>query len=147
MCDIICLYFTILSTYHTIHVYTIDITLLSCLRFAFLSTYSINKKINIMSSTNNTPANWQANIAYNDLPHLPPLQDVENKAILKLCIEARTALASLRQAGELIPNQAMLINIIPMLEAKGRPCNQRGITLSDSHVSRHTGNKNTSINC
>ncbi len=43
-----------------------------------------------MNNIINTPANWQADIAYNDLPHLPPLQDVESKAILKLCIEART---------------------------------------------------------
>ena len=62
---------------------------------------------------------WQADKPYNDLPPLPPLQDVETKAILKLVIQARASLAQLKQAGELIPNQTMLINIIPLLEAQG----------------------------
>ncbi len=30
---------------------------------------------------------------YNDLPPLPPAQELETKAILKLCTEARVALA------------------------------------------------------
>ena len=38
--------------------------------------------------------------------------------MLKRCIEARTALAELKQAAELIPNQTMLINTIPLLEAR-----------------------------
>jgi hypothetical protein len=38
--------------------------------------------------------------------------------VLKHCIEARTALGELKQAAELIPNQTMLINTIPLLEAK-----------------------------
>ncbi|MBI3247713.1 MAG: hypothetical protein HYZ50_14515 [Deltaproteobacteria bacterium] len=38
--------------------------------------------------------------------------------MLKQCITARAALAELKQAAELIPNQTMLINTIPLLEAK-----------------------------
>ena len=53
---------------------------------------------------------WQATEPYNDLPPLPPEQDVETKIVLKLCIEARAALAELKQASELIPNQTILIN-------------------------------------
>lgn len=56
--------------------------------------------------------------AYNDLPLLPPEQDIESKAILKKCIGARTAVAGLKQAGALIPDVSVLINTIPMLEAK-----------------------------
>ena len=33
---------------------------------------------------------------YNDLPSLPPSQDVETKAVLKACVEARAALAELK---------------------------------------------------
>jgi Fic family protein len=55
---------------------------------------------------------------YNDLPLLPPAADVETKAILKRCISARTALAELRLAGQLIPAPEVLINTIPILEAK-----------------------------
>ena len=38
--------------------------------------------------------------------------------ILKTCIGARAALGELKTAGELIPNQAILINMIPLLEAR-----------------------------
>jgi len=55
---------------------------------------------------------------YNSLPPLPPKADIESKPILKKCISARAALAELKQAGELIPDQSILINTIPLLEAQ-----------------------------
>ncbi len=55
---------------------------------------------------------------YNNLPLLPPAADIESKEILKKCILARAALAELKQAGELIPNQSVIINTIPLLEAQ-----------------------------
>lgn len=55
---------------------------------------------------------------YTNLPDLPPKADTESKAILKACVEARAALAALKVSGSLIPNQAMLINNIPTLEAQ-----------------------------
>ncbi len=61
---------------------------------------------------------WEANKPYQQLPALPPKQDIETKAILKRCITARAALAELNQAARLIPNQAVLINTLPLLEAK-----------------------------
>lgn len=61
--------------------------------------------------------NWQPNQPYLSLPTLPPKVDIETKAILKQCITARAALAELKQAAELIPNQAVLINTLPLLEA------------------------------
>lgn len=61
---------------------------------------------------------WQADKPHNHLPPLPPAAELETRAVLKRCIEARTALAELKQAAELIPNQTVLINTIPLLEAK-----------------------------
>ncbi|MCU7813779.1 MAG: Fic family protein [Candidatus Thiodiazotropha sp. (ex Rostrolucina anterorostrata)] len=61
---------------------------------------------------------WHPEKPYNDLPLLPPAVDLETKAVLKRCITARAALAELKQAAELIPNQTMLINTLPLLEAK-----------------------------
>lgn len=55
---------------------------------------------------------------YNDLPSLPPREDVETKAVLKACIAARASLVELRVSGQLIPNQSVLINSIPLLEAQ-----------------------------
>src|SRR5260221_10209237 len=63
-------------------------------------------------------ASFDPSHPYNALPQLPPKADIETRAILKACIDARAAVAALRQAGTLIPNQAVLINTIPLLEAQ-----------------------------
>ncbi|HEY5812830.1 MAG TPA: Fic/DOC family N-terminal domain-containing protein, partial [Terrimicrobiaceae bacterium] len=55
---------------------------------------------------------------YNDLPLLPPPCELETKRVLKRCVAANKALAELKGAGDLIPNQAILINAIPLQEAK-----------------------------
>ena len=55
---------------------------------------------------------------YNDLPLLPPAGELEPRAVLKKCVAANRALAELKGAGDLIPNQAILINAIPLQEAK-----------------------------
>ncbi len=57
---------------------------------------------------------------YDDLPDLPPTVDIESKAVLKACTETRVALAALRQATALIPNPAVLINSIPLLDRQRR---------------------------
>ena len=41
---------------------------------------------------------------YNDLPLLPPAAELETRDMLKACIEAHKALASLRRATEHLPN-------------------------------------------
>ncbi len=48
---------------------------------------------------------WHPERPHNRLPSLPPAHDLESRAVLKACIEARAALAELKQAAELIPNQ------------------------------------------
>lgn len=68
---------------------------------------------------------------YNDLPLLPPSVDVETRSILKVCIEARAALAELKQAGALISNQAVLINTIPVLEAQASSAIENIVTTAD----------------
>ena len=61
---------------------------------------------------------WNSDQPFNDLPHLPPAGEIESKAVLRRCIGARAALAELKQAAVLIPNQSMLINTLPLLEAQ-----------------------------
>ena len=68
---------------------------------------------------------------FNDLPNLPPASETETKAILRSCIAARTALAELRVSGKLIPNQAMLINSIPLLEAQASSEIENIVTTTD----------------
>ena len=55
---------------------------------------------------------------YNDLPLLPPPGELETKAVLKKAIAANKALAELKGAGELIPDQSLLIQAIGLQEAK-----------------------------
>lgn len=76
--------------------------------------------------------NWNAETPYNDLPILPPdLERIETRSVLKACISARAAIAELKTAGELIPDQGLLINILPMLEAKDSSRIENILTTSD----------------
>jgi len=74
---------------------------------------------------------WYSDKPFNSLPLLPPSCDLESKAVLKACITARSALAQLKQAAELIPNQTMLINTIPLLEAKDSSEIENIVTTTD----------------
>jgi Fic family protein len=69
---------------------------------------------------------------YNALPALPPAADIESRAILKACIEARAALAALKHAGSLLPNQAVLINTVPLMEAQASSEIENIVTTADA---------------
>ncbi len=74
---------------------------------------------------------WRRDLPYNELPALPPQVDLETKAVLKQCITARAALAELKQAAELIPNQSVLINTLPLLEAQASSEIENIVTTTD----------------
>jgi Fic family protein len=69
---------------------------------------------------------------YNDLPPLPPQVEVETRAVLKRCVTARTALAELRLAGHLIPDERVLIHAIPNLEARASSEIENIVTTNDA---------------
>lgn len=75
---------------------------------------------------------FQRTRPYNELPELSPKADIETKAILKACIGAGRALAELKTAGDLIPNQTVLINTIPLLEASASSEIENIVTTTDS---------------
>ncbi len=69
---------------------------------------------------------------YNDLPRLPPMvSQIETTRVLKKCIDARVALAELKQAAELIPNSAVLVNALPLLEARASSEIENIVTTTD----------------
>ena len=71
-------------------------------------------------------------LPYNELPELPPpLEAIETTEILKRCIKARVALAELKQAAELIPNSAVLVNALPLLEARASSEIENIVTTTD----------------
>lgn len=74
---------------------------------------------------------WRPDLPYNDLPLLPPAIELETRTVLKQCIAARAALAELKQAAELIPNQGVLINALPLLEAQASSEIENIVTTTD----------------
>jgi len=75
---------------------------------------------------------WRPGEPYNLLLPLPPAREhTETIEILKACIPARAALAELKQAGQLIPNQTLLINLLPLLEAKDSSEIENIVTTTD----------------
>jgi Fic family protein len=71
-------------------------------------------------------------IPNNTLPDLPPpIELIESTEILKICINARVALAELKQAAELIPNAAVLVNTLPLLEARASSEIENIVTTTD----------------
>jgi len=74
---------------------------------------------------------WRPDQPYNELPPLPPAAEVETRPLLKQCIAARAALAELKQAAELIPNQGVLINALPLLEAQASSEIENIVTTTD----------------
>ncbi|MCR1783646.1 Fic family protein [Nocardioides carbamazepini] len=75
---------------------------------------------------------WNPEIPFNDLPALPPEGlDLEPKHVLKLAIEARAALATLAQAGRLLPNPHVLIHAVPLLEAQASSEIENIVTTAD----------------
>jgi Fic family protein len=75
---------------------------------------------------------FDPNRPFDDLPPLPPVVDLETKPVLKACIDARSALEGLRQAGVQLPNQSVLINSIPLLEAQASSEIENIVTTSDA---------------
>lgn len=74
---------------------------------------------------------WRPDQPYNDLPPLPPATELETRTVLKQCITARAALAELKQAAELIPNQGVLVNALPLLEAQASSEIENIVTTTD----------------
>jgi Fic family protein len=76
-------------------------------------------------------ARFSPDTPYNTLPALPPSVELETKPVMKALVGARAALAELKQAGELIPNQSILINTLPVLEARASSEIENIVTTAD----------------
>lgn len=74
---------------------------------------------------------FDPNRPFNDLPLLPPKTELETKRVLKATIGARTALAELKGAGGLIPNQRVLVDAIALQEAKSSSEIENIVTTND----------------
>ncbi|MDE0087288.1 MAG: Fic family protein, partial [Candidatus Poribacteria bacterium] len=61
---------------------------------------------------------FDPNIPWNDLPELPPAVDLESRDILKACITARAELSRVNALVKMLPNEEVLINTLPLQEAR-----------------------------
>jgi Fic family protein len=89
-------------------------------------------------------SSWRPDRPYAELPLLPPRVELETRPVLKQCITARAALAELKQAVQLIPNPTVLINTIPLLEAKDSSEIENIVTTTDQ-LFRHADGHDSQI--
>ena len=61
---------------------------------------------------------FDPNIPWNDIPELPPATDLESRDILKACISAMTELSNAKALVKMLPNEAVLVNTLPLQEAR-----------------------------
>ena len=69
---------------------------------------------------------------YNALPPIPPRDVLETVPVLRKCVAASRALAGLKEAARLIPNQDVLINSIPLREARDSSAIENIVTTNDT---------------
>lgn len=69
---------------------------------------------------------------HNSLPKLPPGLELETKAVLKKCALVHAALAELKERGQRISDQTVLINAIPIMEAKDSSAIENIVTTNDA---------------
>jgi Fic family protein len=74
---------------------------------------------------------YKPDIPYNDLPILPPGNDVETKKILKAAIDAAKTIAELNRIAKTIPNQAILISTLHLQEARSSSEIENIVTTND----------------
>ena len=87
-----------------------------------------------------TEPDWHPDRPYNTLPPIPTKEVLETKPVLRGCIEARAALAELKQAAQRIPNPSMLISTLPVLEAQASSAVENIVTTADKlFESLHAG--------
>ena len=88
--------------------------------------YMVKKSISL-----NTNGSFRPEKPYNELPLLPPGQAIETLAVMRKCVAAGRSLAALKEAAALIPNQDVLINSIPLREAKDSSAIENIVTTND----------------
>jgi Fic family protein len=79
----------------------------------------------------NTYQPWSPDRPHDGLPPLPPAAELESRSVLKQCVPARAALAELKVAAAMIPNPAVLINTLPLLEAQASSEIENIVTTAD----------------
>ena len=75
--------------------------------------------------------NFDKSLPYNNLPLLPPILDIETKAVLKKTVTAGRALAQLNGTLINLPNPTLFLDTIYLQEAKASSEVENIITTND----------------
>jgi Fic family protein len=86
----------------------------------------------VKKSQNLNTSKFKAAKPYNALPPLPAARILETVPVLRKCVGAGRALAGLKEAARLIPNQDVLINSIPLREARDSSAIENIVTTNDT---------------
>ncbi len=87
-------------------------------------------------------AQFNPNIPWNDLPELPPSVNLESPDILKSCISAMSELARANALVKILPNEEILINTLPLQEARRSSEIENIVTTSDDLYRAMASDKN-----
>ncbi|MBB3668065.1 Fic family protein [Garicola koreensis] len=74
---------------------------------------------------------WDPTQPFQELPPLPPRQDVETVTVLRKTIAARAALAAMDQAAQRLPNPEILLSTLTVLEAQASSEIENVVTTTD----------------
>ncbi len=85
---------------------------------------------------------FNPNIPWNDLPELPPTVNLESPDILKSCISAMSELSRANALVKILPNEEILINTLPLQEARRSSEIENIVTTSDDLYRAMASDKN-----
>ena len=85
---------------------------------------------------------FNPNVPWNDLPELPPATDLESRAILKACIPAMTELSKANALIKMLPNETVLVNTLPLQEARRSSEIENVVTTNDELYRAMTSDQN-----
>ena len=85
---------------------------------------------------------FNPNIPWNDIPELPPATDLESRDILKACISAMTELSNANALVKMLPNEAVLVNTLPLQEARRSSEIENIVTTNDELYRAITSDRN-----
>jgi Fic family protein len=85
---------------------------------------------------------FNPNLPWNDIPELPPAADLESRAILKACISAMAELSRANALVKRLPNEEVLVNTLPLQEARRSSEIENIVTTNDELYRAMTSDRN-----
>ena len=85
---------------------------------------------------------FNPNLPWNDIPELPPAVDLESRDILKACISAMTELSRANALVKQLPSEEVLINTLPLQEARRSSEIENIVTTNDELYRAMTSDSN-----